>query len=154
MVQFTKNNKLRRMKNQDGATLIEVTIAMFIFFVVMVAGGTFFYGGNMMTDRATIRRLAVNKAVERMEWLTSLNYNQLNGQAEQATVVQLGTVSGFRNTISETIDDSLDGLGGLDMDSNSNDYKKITVEIYWIQSDTQSVVLETIFYPHRIYLAS
>ena len=153
MAEPTKNKIWKRMRNQNGSTLVEATIAMFIFFVVMVAGGTFFYGGNMMTNRATVRRLAVNKAVERMEWLTSLNYNQLEGQVEQATVVQLGSTPAFRNTTTETIDDSMDGVGSYDEDSNQNDYKRVSVEIYWVKSDTQSVVLETIFYPNRIFIA-
>ncbi|MFZ5516138.1 MAG: type IV pilus modification PilV family protein [Candidatus Zhuqueibacterota bacterium] len=143
-----------RLKLQSGATLIEATIAMFIFFVVMVAGGAFFYGGNMKTDRATVRRLAVNKAIERMEYLTGLNYDQLSGQAETATSILLGSTAAFRTTAMISVDDSLDGLGVNDDDLNLIDYKRVTVEIFWIKSDTQSVVLETIFYPNRLFLAS
>ncbi len=153
MVRLVGIQNIIRLKRQDGATLVEVSIAMFIFFVVMVAGGTFFYGGNMMADRATVRRLAVNKAIERMEWLTSLDYNQLDTQVELATAIQLDGLTAYRNTSTEAVDDSLDGYGMNDNDSNI-DYKRVVVEIYWVSSDTQSVVLETIFYPDWIYVAS
>ena len=137
--------------NEQGTTLIEAMITILIFFIVVFAGGSFFYGGNIMTDRAKIRRLAVDLAVEKIEWLSSLDYSQLENEIENGSVVQLGTKNGIRKVFIEMIDDSLEGFGINDFDNNADDYKKTIVEVSWVNTDTQKVRLELIFYPERSF---
>ena len=127
-------------RNQDGSSVVEVMVAIVVFMIIMLGGLNYFTVPQANMARENMRRLAVAEAQQRMEVLLDLDYTAITADSnETATPVTLAKITGSRNTTITTVDDAADGLGGSDADSDTVDYKNITVAVNWSDGNNQSV---------------
>ncbi|MEA3499637.1 MAG: hypothetical protein U9R41_01255 [Candidatus Marinimicrobia bacterium] len=130
--------------NETGTTLIEVMITILIATIVMLGGLNFFYGGEYFINRVKNKRIALTIVENRIELANKFSYSVLaDSLNENNTQVSIGDISGLRTTTVNGIDDETDGLGENDSDSNTNDYKKITVSLQWTGKSTQAITLSS-----------
>lgn len=130
--------------NETGTTLIEVMITILIATIVMLGGLNFFYGGEYFINRVKNKRIALTIVENRIELAHKFSYSVLaDSLNENNTQVSIGDISGLRTTTVNGIDDETDGLGENDSDSNTNDYKKITVSLQWTGKSTQAITLSS-----------
>ena len=129
---------------ESGTTIIEAMIAMLIATIVMLGGLNFFYGGEYFINRTKNRRIALVIVENRMELSHNFPYSVLaDSLNENNTQVSMGDILGLRTTTVNSIDDGIDGLGASDWDSNTDDYKKITVSFQWTGKSTQTITLSS-----------
>jgi len=130
--------------NETGTTLIEAIMAMLIAAIVMLGGLNFFYGGEYFINLTKNKRTALVLVENRMELVHNFPYSVLaDSLNENNTQVSMGDILGFRTTTVNSIDDGIDGLGGSDLDSNTDDYKEITVSFQWTGKSTQTITLSS-----------
>ncbi len=130
--------------NQKGTSIVEVMIAVFVFMIIMVGGLNYFTLPQATVAREKIKRLAFAAAHQRMETLLELDYIAITADSnETATPVTLATRTASRNTTVTEVDDAADGLGGSDADSETVDYKSITIEITWNDGNNKSASITT-----------
>lgn len=136
--------------DESGVTLVEVLIAIVIMTILLVGGLQFVSVGREAVTVERYYRIARMIAESRLEDARRYAYHSLaTSLSETNTPVTLGNVSGTRTTVVADIDDPFDGSGAGDADSNSVDYKKITVTVNW--ASKHSLSLET--YVSRYYYA-
>jgi type II secretory pathway pseudopilin PulG len=86
-------------------------------------------------------------AVERLEYLRSLTYNDLGtdggvpaGLVPQTRTMALNDITYYERVIIEYVDDAADGFGGVDSNGILSDYKRIKVEYSWDNDGATSTV--------------
>lgn len=120
----------RQIEQEDGMTLIEVSIAVFLSMVVMIGGLQFFYGGEQYLNEERYRRLALLTATDRLENANRYAYSALTDSlTENNTSIMLSDKIGYRTTTVTAIDDPHDGTGGTDADGITEDYKNVAVTV-------------------------
>jgi len=125
---FFKENKF----SQRGFTLVEVMIAMLLITTILLGGVQFFFGGRTHLQKSRMRRLAAICLTERAEYVRQLGYSGVTDALNEDNIeVQFGSQSLQRSTIVQEIDDSLDGTGTDDADSNPVDYKNVKIIVGW-----------------------
>jgi len=125
---FFKKNEF----SQRGFTLVEVMIAMLLITTILLGGVQFFFGGRTHLQQARMRRLAAICLTERAEYLRQLGYSGVSAALNEDNVaVQFGSQCLQRSTIVQEVDDSLDGTGTDDADSNPVDYKHVKIVVGW-----------------------
>lgn len=130
--------------NQDGSSVVEVMVAIVVFMVIMLGGLNYFTLPQVHSARQKMKRLAVSAAKERLETILALGFTGVKTDSNETnTSVTLAGITGNRNTTITYVDDSADGTGGSDADSDTVDYKGITVNITWNNGTSQSVSLTT-----------
>ncbi len=136
---------LRQKASQEqGATIIEVMIAVALFLIIMVGGMNFFALPRGELARQKQQRLAVIIAAERLERLKALGYDELTkAYSETATAVTLGALTAQRTTTITEIDDAADGLAGSDSDAETTDYKQVDIEVAWTSTRRRQIALST-----------
>jgi len=131
-------------QRETGASIVEVTIAMVVFIIIMVAGVNYYFLPQATIGRQKTKRLVVTAARDRMEKLIALQYAGVTPDSNETnTPVTVGNTTINRTTTITEVDDAADGLGGADADSDTVDYKLITVAISWNDS-AQSLSFSTI----------
>ena len=91
-----------------------------------------------------MKRLAVSEAKQRIETLLALGFTGVKTDSnETSTAVTVASLAGYRSTTITYVDDAADGTGGSDADSDTVDYKSITVKITWNDGTADSVSLDT-----------
>lgn len=121
-----------------GVTLIDTVIASALMLLVFVAiAGVFQVSLDVITSNKS-RAGAVALANERMEYLKSLSYTQIGvvGGIPAGNVVQFETLTNNgvtyeRRTLVLYSDDPADGLGAMDTNGITADFKTIRVEVTW-----------------------
>lgn len=137
-------NCIRLRRDQRGTSLVEVMVATVVFMTIMLGGLNYFTLPQATVAREKMRRLAVTQAQQRMETILGLDYAEITADLnETVTSVPLAKISGSINTTILTVDDVADGLGLSDADSDTRDYKNITVKITWSDGNAQSVSFST-----------
>ena len=130
--------------NQKGTSIIEVMIAVTVFIIIMIGGLNYFTLPQSTVAREKIKRLAFAAAHQRMETLLALDYTAITADSNEAsTPLTLATKAASRNTTVTEVDDAADGLGGSDADSETVDYKSITIEITWNDGNNKSASITT-----------
>ena len=135
-IRFLKKNAI----SQKGSTLIEVMLAMLLITTILLGGVQFFFGGRTHLQQARIRRLAAICLTERAEYVRQLGYSGVTDALNEDNIeVQFGSQSLQRSTIVQEIDDSLDGTGTTDADSDPVDYKHVKIVVGWSESSPDQV---------------
>jgi len=129
------------MKNRAlfvrGIGLLEVVVASALLVTVFLGlFGVLQLGTRLATDNKS-RTGALSLALERMEYIRSLEYESVGtvggdplGTLVTSESIMLNGVNYTRRTLVIYVDDPQDGTGGGD--SNSDDYKRIKVEVSWV----------------------
>ncbi len=129
---------------QSGTSIVEVMFAVVIFMIIMIGGLQYFTLPQATIAKQKFRRMAVSAARQRVETLLALGFTGVTPDSNETSVaVTLENKPATRNTTVVLVDDSGDGLGGSDADSDTVDYKRITVDILWNDGRNQSVTLTT-----------
>lgn len=114
------------MKKRWGFTLIEVLVAMGIFFGVVMASVAFFSYGRRQGSESNREDYALQLAEDRIEILKTMGYDDISDQGEQ-TYSRFGTTFNQRYAASElyTYDEV---------------YKVITISVTWTSDGEQKDV--------------
>ncbi len=150
----------RRLAREEGFTLVEVLMAITMLSIAVFGATTVLTGSlNRLADVRS--RTHANAVInERIEVVRSHRYasigmdtlspgDPLYGSLDPET----STVrSNIRFTVSTDVafkDDDSDGLGALDSDSNTDDYKAVTVTVDWVTTNSrpQQLSVESYFQP-------
>ncbi len=150
----------KKIQNAKGFTLIEALVMLFIFSVIALTFYRTYSVGLKYVIDAKNRLGAVAAANEKMEIIRNLNYNdigtttgEISGNipseedvAENASQYQIAT-----NV--EYVDDPFDGLYSAGTDPIPEDYKKVTVTVYW-NNKQENVQAQSIFAPPGLEVAN
>jgi len=129
---------------EKGFTLVEVLVAIVMLTIIILGGMQFFVAGSARVDRGVHQRAAFEMAYARLEALSSAPYDSIASLTENS--VSLDDIVCTRVTKVTYVDDPLDGTGAGD--SDAQDYKQITVSVYWTEAGrTQSVDMATLVTP-------
>jgi len=132
-------------KDETGSSIVEVTIAMVVFIIIMVGGLNYYFLPQATIARQKTKRLVVTAAGDRMEKLVALQYAGVTPDSNETnTPVTVGNITGNRTTTITEVDDAADGLSGADADSDTVDYKLITVAMSWNDGTAKSITFSTI----------
>ena len=132
---------LRRssFRTDRGVTLIDTLVGIALMIVVFtgIVGAFELSVDVVSTNKA--RAGAIALANERMEYIRSLTYTSLgtvggipSGIIPQTESITLNGVPYTRRTVIEYVDDPVDGLGSLDSNAITADYKAAKVEVSWL----------------------
>jgi len=131
---------LKKLNQQAGTTLVEVMPAMLLITTILLGGVQFFFGGRTHLQQARMRRLAAICLTEQAEYVRQLGYSGVTDALNEDNIeVQFGSQSLQRSTIVQEIDDSLDGTGTDDADSDPVDYKHVKIVVGWSESSPDQV---------------
>jgi len=135
--------KLLPYNSENGFTLVEVLVALFIIALVILGGGMFFFYGRVTIVREAHRRAAVLVASQRLEELKGADYSGIaigSFGPEPVDVDNLSKDSATPPTMVTVVQYVPDG-------SSSEAYKKVTVTINWVDSRSNSVSSTTLIAP-------
>lgn len=144
--------------NQRGATLIEIIIAVTFFMAVFLSLIAVFVAATNMLASTKAKSTAQALAVERLEFVRSLAYDDVGtaggiptGSIAQNELVELNGRIYERRTLIQYVDDPMDGEAGLDETGITADYKRIKVEVSWsLRNATSSLSMVTNVVPWGI----
>jgi len=132
--------KLLPYNSENGFTLVEVLVALFIIALVILGGGMFFFYGRVTIVREAHRRAAVLVASQRLEELKAAEWDDIApGDIEGEETV---TVDNVPNAKMVTQAWYVDDEGGT-----SEDYVKVTVTVNWQDGTTNTVTSTTLIAP-------
>ncbi len=148
-----KNNKERKGSVQPGFTLIEAMVVLFIFSIITITFyRTYSIGLKYITDSKD-RLGAVALANEKMEIIRNLNYDDIgtttgaiSGNIPSEENVTENASSYVVDTTVQYVDDPFDGTYAAGTDSAPEDYKDVTVTVYW-NNKQENVQVQSIFAP-------
>lgn len=141
---------MKRVLYARGAGLVEVVVGTALLTIVFVGlYGVLQLGTRLATDNKA-RTGALSLAVERMEYIRSLDYESVGvaggdplGSLAASENIALNGIDYTRRTHIVYVDDAKDGTGGSDSNGITDDYKRIKVEVSWVGpngSRTSSIV--------------
>lgn len=121
-----------------GMTLIEVLFTIGVVGVLFVGIYGIFQVSIEVVSNSKARAGALALAIERMEQLRSLPYEQVGtaggipaGSIPQSESVTLNQTEYTRRTFISYVDDPADGSGALDDNGITADYKLVKIEMQW-----------------------
>jgi len=153
--------KLLPYNSENGFTLVEVLVALFIIALVILGGGMFFFYGRVTIVREAHRRAAVLVASQRLEELKGADYSEISG-LEDEYYIRWGDDGNWvleSSLYEEPVDvDNLPkGPPGPTMvtqawyvddeGGTSEDYVKVMVTVNWVDSRSNSVSSTTLIAP-------
>lgn len=113
------------MTDEEGFTLVELLVAIFVFGVVMVAlAGVFIASAQSISDQR-LRTAATRVATDHLETLRTLPFDELDAHAGQSSVEALGGRTFTIDTAIETID------AGTGAETPTGRVKEVTATISW-----------------------
>lgn len=131
-------------RGQRGFSLMEAIVATAIAVIAILGLAHSFSLGRGFIARYEVGRAALGEAQGRMEGFTVLRPADLvPGTADSVAFSYRGAPVGFSFWRIVWVDDSADGLGGADLDGDTNDLKRVTVTVRW--TDGQRVELARLF---------
>ncbi|MCM8771620.1 MAG: prepilin-type N-terminal cleavage/methylation domain-containing protein [Candidatus Omnitrophica bacterium] len=129
------------MKKNSGYSLVEILVSILILTIGIFGTLYYFFYSQTNLNLERHRRTALQIAHSRIEFLRTVNYNNLMDYVENGVEVDIDEIKGRRFTIIEDINDPEDA------DTNP-DYKKITVKVVWYENKRNNeVVLRTLIAP-------
>ncbi|MFC1644923.1 prepilin-type N-terminal cleavage/methylation domain-containing protein [Patescibacteria group bacterium] len=143
-------------KRKKGFTLVEILVVLSIFSLVTVSFYRIFSSGTQLIIESKKKLAAANLAIERMEIVRSLDYSLIgtdggvpDGDLVPDEYVDVGAYSFHVYTDIIYVDDSDDGTeGGDPNDTEPNDYKNVTIRVYWSgESEREKVEISSRFAP-------
>ncbi len=145
-------------KNNTGFMLVDVIVGVSLMVLAFFSiFGAFQLSVEVITNsKARIGALAL--AQEQTESIRSLSYDEVGtvngippGNILQNETITLNGVEYVRRTLIQNVDDPKDGLGILDENSITADYKSVKVEVNWsVRERTKSLILVTNIVPKGI----
>lgn len=155
----TKHKNINIIKN-SGFTLIEATLVIFIFALIAVTFyRTYTIGTKHIIDSKN-RLGAISAANEKMEIIRNLKYEDIgtvngsvSGNIPDEESLTENTSRYVVKTTVEFTDDPLDGVAYGDTNNAPEDYKKVTVGVFW-NNESESVQLVSRFVPMGREVAS
>ncbi len=129
---------LNKLQQKRGFSLIEILIVSAIMLVV--------FGGLLISFRYSLELIshsrakltALTLANDGMEYIRSLSYNAVgtvsgipSGLLPQVSTTTLNGILFTKRILVEYIDDDADGLGSLDSNGITTDYKQAKVTLEW-----------------------
>jgi type II secretory pathway pseudopilin PulG len=155
MLNYKKNTIIyhRRKFKAGGFTLIEAMLVIFIFSLITITFyRTYTIGTKYIIDSKS-RLGAISVANEKMEIIRNLKYENIGtttgsvpGNIPETETIAENASHYFVRTTVEYVDDSLDGKYPHDTNNAPEDYKKVTVEVFW-NNNNESVQLISRFVP-------
>lgn len=122
-----------------GSGLIEVVVAAALLTVVFVGFMGVLQLSTKLASDNKAHTGATALALERMEYIRSLDYADVGVVGGSPSGILLGSEAVVLNTVAYTqettvvyFDDGADGTGGSDTNGNTNDYKVVVVRVSWI----------------------
>ena len=141
---FRQTGRALFLNGQDGVTVVEVMFATLIFMIIMISGLQYFTIPQQINVREKMKRLAMAEAQQTIERVLTWDYIDIVPDSnETSTPVTIGNISGTRTLTIATVDDTADGTGGSDADSDTVDYKSITVDVSWNDGSNQTIQFNT-----------
>jgi hypothetical protein len=113
-------------------TILEGLLAIVLLSLILIAAAPLFYYARLLIYRSSIRRLAVERATEKVELLMNTGFDQIQGDEQE---IQLGPVPGGMITVVE--DAYLDGVG--------EGYKEVDVILTWTAGGKQNEIVLTTY---------
>ena len=114
------------LKKENGFSLVEILVAIFILGAALVPIFIMFSEGISLTARSTELNLAVNSAQDKMEEIRNMTHNSITIGTWPDEEIAVGERDFIRHvTVAES---GIVGAGG--------NLKKITVEVFWSHEDT------------------
>lgn len=146
---------LKNKKTKKGFSLIEMLIVLAIFSFIVMSFYRIFNAGTQLIVDSKRKLAATNLAVERMEIIRSLDYSIIgtdggvpDGDLVADEYVEVGAYSFHVYTDIIYVDDSDDGTESDGTDDEPNDYKNVTIRVYWgNESERNKVELTSNFSP-------
>lgn len=135
------NKPIKPQANETskGSSLIDVLVGVAILMIVFVGIFGIFKLSIELVLSSKAKTGALALANEQMEFLRSLSYDDVgtlggipSGNIQQEETIVLNQTVYTRRTFIQYVDDPKDGLGALDENSITADYKIAKVEISWI----------------------
>ena len=141
-----------------GSSLLDVIFGTALFLIVFLGIFGALRLSFALVESAKLKTGGLALASERVEYLRSLNYDEVgtvggipSGTLEQEETVSLNDVSYTRRTFIQYVDDAEDGSGGSDENGVSTDYKVAKVTVSWpFRESTRSLSLITNIIPTGI----
>lgn len=132
---------------ERGVTLIDTVVGTALMLVIFVGVAAAFQLSVDVVTNNKARAGAIALANERMEYLRALAYAQVGtvggippGVAVPNETILLNGVTYSRRTYVAYVDDPKDGLGALDTNSITADYKTAKIEVSWTRRTTEREV--------------
>jgi type II secretory pathway pseudopilin PulG len=125
-------------KNNSGFSLVEVLVVVGIS--VLVFGGLFasFEYSLKLIAQSRAKMTALTVANDQMEYVRSLSYDAVgtisgipSGLLPQVSTTTLNEIDFTKRVLVEYVDDVADGIGALDNNSITTDYKRVKVSVLW-----------------------
>lgn len=127
-----------RALSKRGIGLIEVVVGVALFTTIFVALFGVLQLGTRLAANNKARTGAVALAIERMEYIRSLEYDEVGtiggdpvGFLATSEDVSINNVPYTRETYIVYIDDPKDGVGASDTNAITDDYKRVKVSVSW-----------------------
>ena len=147
--------KLLPYNSENGFTLVEVLVALFIIALVILGGGMFFFYGRVTIVREAHRRAAVLVASQRLEELKAAEWDDIASYDPTYSLYYISHSNGWAKDLGKLIDTVPgDVLPDGEMETEaqwkpdgSYDYLKVTVTVNWQESTTNSVSSTTLIAP-------
>jgi prepilin-type N-terminal cleavage/methylation domain-containing protein len=149
---------LNKRQQNRGFSLVEILIVSAIMLVV--------FGGLLISFRYSLELIshsrakltALTLANDSMEYIRSLSYNAVgtvsgipSGLIPQVSTTSLNGIVFTKRVLIEYIDDDGDGLGALDSNGITTDYKQAKVSLEWtLRGVTKEVYLVSNIIPRSI----
>jgi prepilin-type N-terminal cleavage/methylation domain-containing protein len=155
----TKYKNINIVKN-SGFTLIEAMLVIFIFALITVTFyRTYTIGTRHIIDSKN-RLGAISAANEKMEIIRNLKYEDIgtvNGSVsgnipDEESLTENASRYVVKTTV-EFTDDPLDGVAYEDTNNAPEDYKKVTVGVFW-NNESENIQLVSRFVPMGREVAS
>lgn len=135
-----------------GAGLLEIIVGVSLLTTVFVGMfGVLQLGTRLATDNKS-RTGALALANERIEYIRSLDYDDIgtvggdpSGLLVVSVPITLNNIAYTQRTYIVYVDDAKDGTGGSDSNGVTDDYKRVKVEVSWVgpKDNTREVELVT-----------
>ncbi|MEX1120134.1 MAG: carboxypeptidase regulatory-like domain-containing protein [Candidatus Paceibacterota bacterium] len=153
-----RNYRLRLTKNQAGTSLLDVVFGTALLLVVFVG----LYGAFQLTlelvQSSKSKTGALALANERMEYIRSLEYDDIgtvggipSGVLDGEDSEVLNGITYTRRVLVRYVDAPEDGVGGSDLNGITTDYKVVKVTLDWdFRGETRSFFLVTNIVPQGV----
>lgn len=128
---------MKLLSSERGISLTEALVAGIVLVLALIALLTLLIGATKTTSVAKIQTTATELANERIEYIRTLNYDDIGtpgGDPEgilQAEQIARGNVTFNLSYAVSWIDDAADGTLGEGTDSDPHDYKRVEVRVTW-----------------------
>jgi Tfp pilus assembly protein PilV len=130
-------NVLAPIRGRRGSGLIDAIVTMFLVGTLGLAFSAMYPAASSCSRQAQEYKIASGIAQEKMERLRSLKYELLTPAVLTTSGVIDPATSGTQftfTTVDRLTDKLAQGAGLLQIDSETQDMKKVTVRVSWVSS--------------------